>query len=70
MKTFNEYAAAIEPKVYAYCPKAVLAAIAVSLLSCGGAEMQDINRKIAAEWWALYHNGIVPQKPTMPEPGS
>ena len=52
------------------CPKAVLAAIAVSYahinLDHDAGELFDeetITKKLHEEWTALYASGIVPQKP-------
>ena len=65
-KKYNEYAEALDPQVYEGCPKAVLAAIAVSLLTCGGDTLADgdVTAKLAAEWDALHLAGIVPQRPS------
>lgn len=62
-KKSNPYADLIDPVLYAQTPKAVLAAIVVSLLSGGGDDPRYLNERIRAEWQALYDNGIVPQKP-------
>lgn len=70
MKTYNEYAQSISLSLYERCPKAVFAAIAISSLTQGGGYIEEAERLVVAEWWALYHNGIVPQKPTMPEPSA
>lgn len=43
-------------------PKSVLAAIAVSALTCGGDEIAFAAHRVAAEWQALYDNGIVAQR--------
>jgi hypothetical protein len=66
MKTFNEYAAAVDG--YNRIPKAVFAAIAVSSLTQGGDYLVETNDRLLREWWALYSAGIVPQKPNKPEP--
>jgi hypothetical protein len=50
-------------EVYASCPKAVLAAIAVSLLSNGGDELAHAKARLLEEWRILHANGIVPQAP-------
>lgn len=49
-------------------PKTVLAAIAVSALTCGGDQIDKADERVMGEWWALYRAGIVPQKPFGPEP--
>lgn len=48
---------------YNAMPKAVLAAIAVSLASCGGDRLDEARQAVIDEWWALHNAGIVPQKP-------
>ena len=68
MKTMNPYAALLEAELYARTPKAVLAAIAVSALTRGDPfnteELGgDPAALLLAEWFALYENGIVSQKP-------
>ena len=63
LKILNEYATAIPGPLYEQTPKAVLAAIVVSLLSCGGDRMEDVEEGLRAEWEALHVAGIVPQKP-------
>lgn len=49
-------------------PKAVFAAIAVSVLTCGGDQLDEAADRLIAEWWTLYDNGIVPQKPAGERP--
>lgn len=66
-KTMNEYAVELAAD-YGRTPKAVLAAIAVSALTCGGDYLETAQRRVRKEWWALYHTGIVPQRPPFPEP--
>lgn len=56
----NEYADAIGPLLDA-APKAVLAAIAVSLATCGGDRLGEAIVALVKEWDALHRNGIVPQ---------
>ena len=65
-KKLNEYALALDGQLYADCPKAVLAAIAVSLLTCGGDTLNDgqVSALLAQEWDALYANGVVSQRPS------
>lgn len=65
-RTSNEYANMLRAR-YASTPKAVLAAVAVSLLiKDGGFGPQDngpILDAFVREWAVLNLNGIVPQKP-------
>jgi hypothetical protein len=63
IKVENEYSLAISGRLFASTPKAVFAAIAVSMLTAGGDSMERVNELILKEWQALYDNGIVPQKP-------
>ena len=63
----NEYQAALG-QTFESTPKAVLGAIVASLLSCGGERLEDAELALIKEWWILYRAGIVPQKPTRPEP--
>lgn len=63
-KLGNDYQATISPRLYARTPKAVFAAIAVSLLSNhGGIEFDAIDAGLVEEWATLNANGIVPQRP-------
>jgi len=65
-KLSNEYADVI---FIDDMPKSVLAAIVVSLISCGGDWLDTpenilaIRSRIAFEWQSLYMCGVVPQKP-------
>lgn len=68
MKTGNQYSSLLPRKFYESCPKAVLAALAVSYASQGGDHLGQIDAKLLKEWWVLFENGIVPQKPPMPQP--
>lgn len=63
LKQHNEYAAQLGSALYAECPKAVLAAIAVSALTCGGDQLEHAAARLANEWQVLHGNGIVPQRP-------
>lgn len=54
--------------IYTRCPKAVFAAIAVSALTLGGDYLEEARPRILAEWWCLFDNGIVTQKPPFPRP--
>jgi len=62
-KTHNDYAAELGP-LFEDMPKAVIAAIAVSMASGGGSDMDAARAQIADEWRILHLNGIVPQKPS------
>ena len=66
-KRYNEYAEAIGAELYDAAPKAVLAAIAVSALTGGGARLAEAPALILAEWTVLHQNGVVPQRP-LPRP--
>jgi hypothetical protein len=44
-------------------PKAVIAAVVVSLLSSGGDEFDQVAWRFLSEWRTLHDNGIVPQRP-------
>lgn len=68
MKTHNYYAERIGAKLYAATPKAVFAAIAASALTTGGDYIERAGTEILREWWCLYDNQIVPQKPPFPRP--
>ena len=62
MKKRNSYQEAISSKLYEETPKAVFAAIAVSLLAnLSGVEFEKIDAAILDEWRTLNANGIVPQ---------
>ncbi len=62
-KIGNEYADAISARVYARVPKAVFAAIAVSLLvNHQEVFFEHLDAAILEEWRLLNENGIVPQK--------
>lgn len=60
-KLSNQYADVIPSDVYESTPKAVWAAIAVSLATCGGDRLDDAARSVIREWSILHENGIVPQ---------
>lgn len=57
----NEYQRELGP-LYDAAPKAVFAAVVVSLLSCGGDDMAGVAEKFRKEWETLHDNGIVPQR--------
>ena len=64
MKKRNEYQETISPALYARTPKAVFAAIAVSLLANhSGVSFDQIDQAIRDEWVVLHANGLVPQPP-------
>ena len=65
MKIGNEYASELGD-LYARTPKAVLAAVAVSVLTRGGDDLDDpdaARARLLDEWRILHLNGIVPQAP-------
>jgi hypothetical protein len=68
-KLLNGYACSVEQDTYEQTPKAVWAAIAVSALTTGGDFIEHADRRVRREWWVLYRNGIVPQKPPFADPG-
>lgn len=59
----NEYAYALGADLLNATPKNVLAAIAVSSLTCGGDQIAHAPELLLEEWTALHDAGIVPQKP-------
>lgn len=61
IKTHNQYAAQLGAALYEDCPKAVLAAIAVSVLTQGGSYLEEAANRLALEWERLHTAGIVPQ---------
>lgn len=63
IKLQNDYVEALGFSLYDAMPKAVLAAIAVSALTCGGDHLEHAAARVAEEWDALHVAGIVPQKP-------
>ena len=66
LKLSNDYQRAFG-RLYAKTPKAVFAAIAYSGASGGGDYPDRAIENFLHEWWTLYHNGIVPQKPQTKE---
>lgn len=62
LKKINEYAGRVAD--YDRIPKAVFAAIAVSLLTGGGDHFEGIDDAVMREWACLHLAGIVPQKPS------
>lgn len=67
-KIHNEYAEQVGGDLFEKCPKAVFAAIAVSSLTMGGDQLDEARNRVIEEWWILYENDIVPQKPPFPKP--
>lgn len=67
-KQSNEYVDVIGGELFELMPKTVIAAIAVSLAIRldGRTNARELIKK---EWWTLFHNGIIPQKPKAPEYG-
>lgn len=65
--THNGYAAALTTRrvhdIFADCPKSVCAAVAVSVLTCGGDHLDKAQQRFCLEWKRLHDAGIVPQKP-------
>ncbi len=62
-KTSNDYADVISQELYEKTPKAVFAAIAISLATSGGERLDEAADVLIEEWLILHQNGIVPQKP-------
>lgn len=62
MKTHNEYSRLFPD--YATTPKAVIAAIAMSLAArMDGRDIEEVGSLISQEWYILNENDIVPQRP-------
>jgi hypothetical protein len=59
----NEYADSLGD-LFDDCPKSVLAAIAVSALTCGGDFLDESAKRLADEWLVLYQQGVVSQRPS------
>jgi hypothetical protein len=67
-KLHNEYAEALNDagRLFENTPKAVLGAMVVSLMTCGGDTIDDtgaLRERFLEEWAALHNCGIIPQKP-------
>lgn len=61
---YVEWLEKLEPGLYVRIPKAVWAAIALSLATCGGDRFkEDAAWGILNEWAILHTNDIIPQKP-------
>jgi hypothetical protein len=67
MKLQNEYARLLG-NLFADTPKAVFAAIAVSYATGGGDWLDKASENVLREWWVLYDNQIIPQRPRLPRP--
>lgn len=67
-KLTNDYARAVPAKLYEDLSKAAWAALAVSALTNGGDWLDRAEACVLEEWWILWENGIIPQKPTRPRP--
>ena len=61
-KLSNEYVDTLPSGVYADIPKAVWAAVAISLATTGGERLEEALSEVLDEWLALHLNGIVPQE--------
>ena len=63
VKTTNDYSDTLSRSVFERTPKAVFAAIAVSLMANDrNVPFDQIDAAILEEWAVLNRNGIVPQK--------
>lgn len=63
-KKINVYSGHLTSDFYSSCPKAVFAALAVSLMANHLATDVDfVEQSLLKEWNILYENGIVPQRP-------
>jgi hypothetical protein len=60
LKLSNEYSRQLG-RLYALAPKSVVAAVAVSMLTCGGDRLDSATPEFLAEWQILHENGIVQQ---------
>lgn len=58
----NEYADTLGD-LFHRAPKAVHAAVAVSMLTAGGDYLAEARERFIEEWQTLHEAGIVPQKP-------
>ncbi len=61
-KIGNDYSQALSD-VYNKAPKAVIAAVAVSMLTSGGDRLYEARELFLKEWETLHINGIIPQSP-------
>lgn len=63
-KKSNSYQELLSQEFYEKCPKAVLAAIAVSfVINHQGSDADVAEEIILHEWDILHKNGTIPQKP-------
>ena len=63
-KTENDYQKLIDSSLYQKTPKAVFAAIVVSLfLNHQNVNAEKVNEIFIAEWETLHKQGLIPQKP-------
>lgn len=63
-KTENDYQKMVSKEFYEKCPKAVLAALAVSFaLNHQGNDEELIEEALLNEWGLLHKQNIIPQKP-------
>lgn len=58
----NEYQGQLVAGLFDHTPKSVLAAIAISALTCGGDQLEQATSRLVTEWHVLHLNGIVPQQ--------
>lgn len=60
----NHYTGHLTSDFYSACPKAVFAAIAMSMAALNAAtDVDGIERNLLEEWYTLHMNGVVPQAP-------
>lgn len=62
-KKMNSYTDLLSSEFYERCPKAVVAAIAVSFAILQGNNDASVEDALLTEWTILHKSGIVPQKP-------
>lgn len=63
-KKENDYSLSIGSDLYSECPKAVFAAIVVSLMvNHGGHRFNELGLALLKEWYLLHMQGIIPQCP-------
>ena len=68
-KISNEYADVLGRELYSAAPKTIIAAVVVSLfVRDAGCGFDGVQSEFLREWWTLYDNCIVPQKPPFPKP--
>lgn len=60
-KLSNAYVDSLPAGLYEDTPKAVWAAIAISLATCGGDRLDAAAQALVKEWRILHENNIVPQ---------